>query len=110
MTVHPPNRACFLTPAVIEAIDRAIAPARQLQVEGVAYLLGRTDGLHTCLLACMRVDAQCTRGSFFVSAREMVRVVNRANELGLQVAGQVHTHPALAYHSKGGFYPVFTDG
>jgi len=101
MTAKSMHRTCFTTPAVIEAIDGAIAPARRRGVEGIAYFLGRTDGLHTCLLACVPVDARCTRGSFFVSAKEMVRVVNIANDLGLQVVGQVHTHPSVAYHSEG---------
>jgi proteasome lid subunit RPN8/RPN11 len=95
------DRACFIAASVIDAIDAAIAPARRRRVEGIAYLLGRTDGLQTCLLACVPVEARCTRGSFFVSAKEMVRVVNTANDLGLQVAGQIHTHPSEAFHSDG---------
>lgn len=94
-------RFCFIAAHVLNAIDAALSPARRRRVEGIAYLLGRTDGLRTCLLACMSVDARATRGSFHVTAKEMVRVVNLANELGLQVAGQVHTHPLEAFHSEG---------
>jgi proteasome lid subunit RPN8/RPN11 len=31
----------------------------------------------------------------------MTKVVRKANDTGLQVVGQIHTHPGQAYHSDG---------
>ncbi len=78
-----------------------IAPANRRHHEGVAFLLGRTDGVQALCLASVRPCAITTPGSFHVPANEMARVVALATELDLQVVGQVHTHPRLAAHSDG---------
>lgn len=69
--------------------------------EGVAYLLGQTDGNTTIAVAAIRPEATTTPGSFDVTSPAMARLVRTATEIGLQVVGQVHTHPGLAYHSEG---------
>lgn len=69
--------------------------------EGIAYLAGRSDGAMTLAIAAMRPEAETTRGSFNVTAPAMARIVRAAADRGLQVVGQVHTHPGRAYHSDG---------
>lgn len=69
--------------------------------EGIVYLLGKTDITSTVAVAAIAPEAQTTYGSFEVSTRAMARIVRVAARLGLQVVGQVHTHPGEAYHSEG---------
>lgn len=70
-------------------------------LEGVCYLLGRTTAETTIAISAIRPDAKVTKGSFHVESVSMIRVVRVASKFGMQVAGQAHTHPELAYHSKG---------
>ncbi|MBS1770578.1 MAG: Mov34/MPN/PAD-1 family protein [Acidobacteria bacterium] len=97
----PADRSCSIAAPVMTAIDAVIAPARRQRVEGIVYLLGRTNGPQACVLSCVAVAASANYGSFFVPSREMVRVVNIANDCALQVVGQLHTHPFEAFHSRG---------
>jgi proteasome lid subunit RPN8/RPN11 len=69
--------------------------------EGIAYLFGKTNGESTIVVGSIRPNAQTTAGSFNVSALAMARVVRTAADAGLQVVGQIHTHPGQAYHSDG---------
>ncbi|MCZ6772974.1 MAG: hypothetical protein O7G83_13495 [Proteobacteria bacterium] len=69
--------------------------------EGVAYLFGLSGGTTALAVAAIRPRAQTTRGSFSVGAPAMAHVVRVAVGAGLQVVGQVHTHPGRAYHSDG---------
>jgi len=94
-------KSCTIAAEVMTAIEQILAPARSRRVEGIAYLLGRTDGTHACILSCVRVDSVSSAGSFHVRASEIGRVVDKASASGLQVVGQVHTHPFEAFHSEG---------
>ena len=49
----------------------------------------------------LRPVARTTRGSFHVDTTAMRQVVEGANAHGLQVVGQLHTHPGEAFHSDG---------
>ena len=69
--------------------------------EGVIYFIGLTTGTTTVALSGMLPQAISTPGSFEVPASEMRKVVQVATESGLQVVGQLHTHPEQAYHSDG---------
>ena len=69
--------------------------------EGIAYLLGRADTEVTLAVAAIRPEARTTRGSFEVGSAAMARVVRTASDCGLQVVGQVHSHPGDAFHSDG---------
>jgi proteasome lid subunit RPN8/RPN11 len=69
--------------------------------EGVTYFVGQTDGARTSVLASVCVRSHSTAGSFYVPADQMLRVVNAASHFGLQVVGQLHTHPFEAFHSVG---------
>ena len=67
--------------------------------EGVIYFIGLTTGTTTVALSGVLPQAISTPGSFEVPASAMRKVVRVATESGLQVVGQLHTHPGQAYHS-----------
>lgn len=94
-------RRCVVAESVVCGLQRTFADAAARRVEGVAYFLGQTDGMTSCLLAVVPVGAQATFGSFAVASSEIGRVVELADGLGLQIVGQIHSHPTLAYHSEG---------
>jgi proteasome lid subunit RPN8/RPN11 len=96
---QPPS--LIMAEAVIPEIAAMLRRQRVKRHEGVAYLLGRTDGHVTVVVASIRPDARTTPGSFRVSSLAMARVVRAAADRHLQVVGQVHTHPERAYHSAG---------
>lgn len=97
----PPQPRLVLAQACADAFAACVAPETRRGHEGVAYLLGQTDGSTTLALAAMRPEALTTRGSFAVDARAMAKIVRTASAAGLQVVGQLHTHPGEAYHSEG---------
>lgn len=97
----PPPPRLMLTEPCIEALCTCMEPEIRCGHEGVAYVLGQTDGTVTLAVAAVRPEAATPRGSFSVSAPAMAKVVHAAIKTGLQVVGQVHTHPGKAYHSDG---------
>jgi proteasome lid subunit RPN8/RPN11 len=90
----------LLTEACVAGMRDCLEPEIRKAHEGIAYLAGRTDSAVTLAIASMRPAAETTRG-FSVSAVAMARIVRAAADRGLQVVGQVHTHPGRAYHSDG---------
>lgn len=97
----PPPPRIVISEACLAALSECLALEIRKGHEGIAYLLGQTDGATTVAVAAIRPDAQTTRGSFNVGTPAMARVVRAAVDRGLQVVGQVHTHPGDAYHSEG---------
>lgn len=97
----PPAPRLVISETCIAALGECLAPEIRKGHEGIAYVLGQSDGVTTLAMAAMRPDAQTTRGSFAVSAPAMARVVRAVVDHGLQVVGQVHTHPGDAFHSEG---------
>ncbi len=97
----PPPRRFVITESCITALGICMAPEIKKGHEGVAYLLGQSDGTTTIAIAAIRPAAMTTKGSFNVPPAAMARVVRAAVDRGLQVIGQVHTHPGQAYHSDG---------
>ena len=97
----PPPPQLVISQACMDALAACLGPEIRSGQEGIAYLLGQSDGTTTVALAAIRPEAQVTRGSFLVSAPAMAKVVRAAVDRGLQVVGQVHTHPGDAYHSDG---------
>jgi len=95
------KRRFLMTSTCLDAVTAALESSRERRHEGVAHLLGLTDGAVTLAACCLKSDAVTTAGSFRVEERAMAGVVRRAADLGLQVVGQVHTHPGRAYHSEG---------
>lgn len=95
-------------PTLVVISDAALAslkPALNAKVlarhEGIVYLIGTTDGTSTVITGVVAPIATTTRGSFKVSAVAMAKVMRFAADSGLQVVGQLHTHPQDAFHSAG---------
>jgi len=63
--------------------------------------MGQTDGSSTLAVTVVRPQAATAPGSVNVNSRAVARVVRLAIDRGLQLVGQVHTHPGEAYHSPG---------
>lgn len=97
----PVEPELILTQGCVEAVHACLAPEIRKGHEGISYLAGRTDGTTTLAIAAMRPEATTTWGGFSVSAPAMAHIVRAAASRGLQVVGQVHTHPGEAYHSDG---------
>jgi len=97
----PPRPRLVLTQPCLQAMGACLEPEIRRGHEGVAYLLGQTDGTVTLAVAAVRPEAVTTPGGFSVSAPAMAKVVRIATRAGLQVVAQVHTHPGKAYHSDG---------
>jgi proteasome lid subunit RPN8/RPN11 len=97
----PAPRALVITEASVLAMRECMAPEITCGHEGIAYLLGQTNGSSTIVVGAIRPVSRTTRGSFDVSSIAMARVVRAATDAGLQVIGQIHTHPKLAFHSNG---------
>lgn len=90
-----------VTIAAVEAITACLQPAIRREHEGVAYLLGVTNGDLTLVADVFAPEAVTTRGSFHVTPTAMAKVMRAAADKKLQVVGQIHTHPGEAYHSDG---------
>lgn len=73
----------------------------QLGLEGIVYFVGLTNGETTVAVSAVMPEAETTPTSFDVSAIELGEIIRTASLSGLQVVGQLHTHPTVAYHSGG---------
>ena len=91
----------LITEKSVYAMKECMGPEIERGHEGINYLLGRITEQTTLVLSVIRPAAETTEGSFYVGSSAMSRVVRVASQYGLQVVGQVHTHPNFAYHSKG---------
>lgn len=69
--------------------------------EGIVYFVGLTTGTTSLALEAVLPEATTTPGSVDVSAAEIGKIIHLAAALGLQVVGQLHTHPKHAHHSEG---------
>jgi proteasome lid subunit RPN8/RPN11 len=99
ITPRPPK--LLVTADMLDDLMAALIRSQRERHEGIAYLLGRTDGAVTLAVGVFAPDAQTTPGSFHVPTRAMVSCMQAATRLELQVVAQVHTHPGQAYHSDG---------
>lgn len=97
----PPRPKIILTAECVRALTDALRSSRERRHEGVAYLLGRTDGVITLATTVFAPAARTTAGSFHVAARSMTFCMQAAGAYELQIVAQVHTHPGQAYHSDG---------
>ncbi len=98
---RPAPRALVMTEASVVAMRVCISTEITLGHEGIAYLLGQTNGSTTIVVSAIRPESRTARGSFEVSSVAMARIVRKATDAGLQIVGQIHTHPKLAFHSDG---------
>jgi len=99
--IHPKQPKVLLMQCCLDAIRVALDPEMRAGHEGIVYLLGRTDGDTALAVTAFKPDALTSRGSFSVDARAMAACVGAAGRYELQVVGQLHSHPAEAYHSDG---------
>ena len=94
-------RHIAMAAACVNALRSTLAAEIVRAHEGIVYLIGHTDGFTSIVLSVFRPSAKTTHGSFHVDALAMRQVVEAANAHGLQVVGQLHTHPGTAFHSDG---------
>ncbi len=90
-----------LTRQCLREVMQGMESATQRSREGIAYLIGLTTGTTTIAASARFPNAATTRGSFDVSRGEITKIVGEVTKSNLQVVGQIHTHPAGAFHSKG---------
>ena len=102
-----PNFRSFCRPTAIftvgclqEVKEQFIEP-EILGVEAIVYLLGITNGETSLAVSGVKPKAESTPRSFDVGSAELGKVVRLAAETGLQVVGQIHSHPRFAFHSAG---------
>jgi len=70
--------------------------------EGVAYWAGRHAGGERFITTCIAPAASTTYGSFVTSTKANALVVRYLASAGLELIGQVHSHPGgLVGHSEG---------
>jgi proteasome lid subunit RPN8/RPN11 len=70
--------------------------------EGVVYWAGRRGGNESFITTCIAPAAQTTRGSFRTSSATNAKVIMYLAGAGLELLGQVHSHPgAFIGHSEG---------
>jgi proteasome lid subunit RPN8/RPN11 len=98
---RPPQLHVIIPDRCLDDMRVCMTPEIKRGHEGIAFFLGRTDGTTTVIVSVMRPEARTSRGSFAVSSTAMAKVVEKACGYGLQVVGQVHSHPTLAGHSQG---------
>ncbi len=101
LRTHPRRPKIIMTRTCLDALTEALRPSLERRHEGVAYLLGRTDGIVTLATTVFAPAARTTSGSFHVDARSMAVCMQAAGAHELQIVAQVHTHPGQAYHSDG---------
>ena len=90
-----------ITTHCCEQTTKYLQASAQRGHEGIVYFVGMTNGTTTMALYAMLPEALSTPRSVDVSARELGKIIRSASEVGLQVVGQLHTHPRAAYHSDG---------
>lgn len=70
--------------------------------EGVAYWAGKRSGQECFITTCIAPAARTTYGSFRTSSLSNAKVVMYLATAGLELIGQVHSHPgSLVDHSDG---------
>ena len=90
-----------LTSQCLEEIAPVLRDNSERGHEGIVYFVGLTTGTATLAVTAMGPQADTTPVSVDVAALEVGKIVREAALAGLQVVGQLHTHPGDAYHSAG---------
>ncbi len=80
---------------------RALVDSLEKGHEGIVYFVGLTTGTTTLAVYGISPDSVTTPHSVDVDAPDLGKVIRSAAMAGLQVVGQLHTHPRTAYHSPG---------
>jgi proteasome lid subunit RPN8/RPN11 len=88
-------------------LDRTVELLRQSGLrskphEGVAYWAGRRTANEYFVTTCIVPEARTTPGSFETSSRSNAKVIMYLAQSGLELLGQVHSHPgSFVDHSDG---------
>lgn len=98
---HPPRPRVVMTAQCRDLMVSSLRRSSDRGHEGVVYFVGLTTGTTTLAVSAVFPDAVTTRGSFDVGAPELGKIIRTASMAGLQVVGQLHTHPRQASHSQG---------
>ena len=100
---HPLDTKCtvVITSQCLESVAEGMSAEVKNGHEGIVYFLGLTTGTTALAVAALFPEAVTTSGSVDVSSAEMRKIVRAAADAGLQVVGQLHTHPVTAFHSAG---------
>lgn len=102
-----PRRAVPTVWVSASLLDRTVDILRQSgdrdqPHEGVAYWAGRRAGDEYFITTCIAPAARTTYGSFETSSHTNAKVIMYLADAGLELLGQVHSHPgALVGHSDG---------
>ena len=96
-----PKLTVVMTTKCRDRIPTQLRGSIQQWHEGIIYFIGLTTGTTTLALSGVVPRAASTPGSVDVAPLEVGKIVRAAAESGLQVVGQLHTHPGDAYHSQG---------
>ena len=96
-----PRYAVVMTTQCRDQLTEKLRGGVQRGHEGIVYFVGVTTGSTSLALSAMAPEAHATTGSVNVSAFELGKVIRFAATAELQVVGQLHTHPCVAYHSDG---------
>jgi proteasome lid subunit RPN8/RPN11 len=100
----PPKPAVWISTGLL---DQTVTVLRQSgdgdgPHEGVAYWAGRRVGHECVITTCIAPAAVTTYGSFDTTAQTNAKVVMYLASAGLELIGQVHSHPGrLVGHSDG---------
>lgn len=70
--------------------------------EGLAFLAGSRGDVQTFYSTVIIPQVRNTFGSVFVDPGEFGRCAKRARAVGLQILGQVHSHPGTCCHHSDG--------
>lgn len=96
-----PSFTIVMTAQCRDQLTAQLRESVQKGHEGIVYFVGMTTGFTTLALSSMSPKVSATPGSVDVSALELGKVSRFASLSGLQVVGQLHTHPRGAFHSDG---------
>ena len=97
---RPPFRV-ILTAQCRDGLAARLQEGTHQGREGIVYFVGLTTVTTTLALCAARPEAHATPTSVDVDAPAVGEIIRAAATSGLQVVGQLHTHPADAYHSAG---------
>ena len=96
-----PSFTVVMTTQCRDQLTEQLRGSVQQGHEGMVYFVGLTTESTTLALSAMIPKVSATPGSVDVSPLELGKVIRFAALSGLQVVGQLHTHPCGAYHSDG---------
>ena len=96
-----PRHSIVMTKQCHDQIVKRLYPGTISVNEAIVYFLGVTTGVTTLAVATVSPESHSTPTSVDVEKFAMMEVIRGAALAGLQVVGQLHTHPMQAYHSRG---------